>query len=151
MHQAFIVGPMLASGLALFGSAARIQADREAWINMQQEEPTSVRMSVSSLKDEPLVIRPAPAPEPITVQLPPIEVVGHVRRAVAKVEPPPVVGEVIAEPCSSWQDIGPAHVVDGNALGSPRRVRELCNRLVPPSEPAPESPVAPETSLAPTP
>jgi hypothetical protein len=147
MHQAFIVGPMLASGLALFGSAARIQADRSAWINVQREEPASVQMSVSSLKDEPLVIRPAPAPEPTTVQLPPIEVIGHIRRAAPKVEAPPVVGEVVAEPCSSWQDIGPAHVVDGNALGSPRRVRELCNRLVPPSEETFET----SPSLPPTP
>src|SRR5689334_16614537 len=59
MHQAFIVGPMLASGLALFGSAARIQADRSAWIRAPQDEPAPVRMSVSSLKDEPLVIRRA--------------------------------------------------------------------------------------------
>ena len=143
MHQAFIVGPMLASGLALFGSAARIQADRYAFIDMEAK-PTPVRVSVSSLKDEPLVIRRAPAPEPVTVQLPPIEVVGHIPRAASKTAPP-VVGEVVAEPCSTWQDIGPAHVVDGNALGSPRRVRELCNRLVPESEPASE------TSLAPTP
>lgn len=142
MHQAFIVGPMLASGLALFGSAARIQADRTAWISMQPEEPASARLSVSSLKDEPLVIRPAPEPEPNTVQLPPIEVIGHIPRAATKVEAPPMVGEVVAEPCSGWQDIGPAHVVDGNALGSPRRVRELCNRLVPPSEPELDSSLA---------
>jgi hypothetical protein len=142
MHQAFIVGPMLASGLALFGSAARIQADRGAWVSAP-EEPTPVRLSVSSLKDEPLVIRPAPEPEPITVQLPPIEVVGRIPRALPKAEPPPDVGEVVAEPCSGWQDIGPAHVVNGNALGSPRRVRELCNRLVPPSEPTPEPSPAP--------
>jgi hypothetical protein len=145
MHQAFIVGPMLASGLALFGSAARIQADRSAWINRQFEEPAPVRMSVSSLKDEPLVIRPAPAPETTMVQLPPIEVIGHIPRALPKAEAPPVVAEVVAEPCSGWQDIGPAHVVNGNALGSPRRVRELCNRLVPPSEPAPESSLTPTT------
>jgi hypothetical protein len=141
MHQAFIVGPMLASGLALFGSAARIQADRSAWISKQQEEPAPVRMSVSSLKDEPLVIRPAP--EPTMVQLPPIEVIGHIPRALPKTVAPPVVGEFVAEPCSGWQDIGPAHVVNGNALGSPRRVRELCNRLNPPSEPVPESSLAP--------
>jgi hypothetical protein len=143
MHQAFIVGPMLASGLALFGSAARIQADRSAWISTQQEEPAPVRMSVSSLKDEPLVIRPAP--EPTMVQLPPIEVIGHIPRALPKTETPPVAGEFVAEPCSGWQDIGPAHVVNGNALGSPRRVRELCNRLLPPSEPAPQSSLAPTT------
>lgn len=142
MHQAFIVGPMLASGLALFGSVARIQADRTAWLRQPQEEAPT-RVSVSSLKDEPLVIRRAPAPEPITVQLPPIEVVGHIRRSAPKSAPPPVAGEVVAQPCSSWQDIGPAHVVDGNALGSPRRVRELCNRLVPASEPAPETALAP--------
>jgi len=135
MHQAFIVGPMLVSGLALFGSAARIQADRGAFIDRQMIEPAPVRMSVSSLRDEPLVVRPAPEPEVTTVQLPPIEIVGRISRAAP--EAAPVETEVTAQPCSDWQDIGPAHVVEGTALGMPRRVRELCNRPVPPGEPAP--------------
>lgn len=138
MHQAFLVGPMLVSGLALFGSAARIQADRSAFIDRQAMEPAPVRMSVSSLRDEPLVIRPAPQPEVITVQLPPIQIVGRISRPAPKPVPAPVVTEVVAEPCSEWHDVGPAHVVEGTALGMPRRVRELCNRPVPPGEPAPD-------------
>ena len=128
MHTAFIVSPMLVSGIALFGSAVWIQADRNALINAPGDEPTPIRASISALGPaEATVVREEL--EPVTIELEAIEVIG--RRRVAKpATPAPAVGQLVAEPCSAWDEIGPERVIDGKPVGS-RRVRELCPRLLP--------------------
>jgi hypothetical protein len=125
MHPAFIVSPMLISGIALFGSAVWIQSDRNALIEPPQNEEAPIRATISALRDQPVTVREVD-PEPVVVELDPIEIVGR-RRVAPKVTPPPVIEEVAAEPCSSWAEIGPERVSNGTPLGT-RRVRELCTR-----------------------
>jgi hypothetical protein len=125
MHPAFIVSPMLVSGIALFGSAVWIQSDRNALIDAPHDDQP-IRTTISALEDrDPVTVR-EDDPEPVVVELDPIEIVGR-RRVAPKVTPPPVVAEAVAEPCSSWAEIGPERVIDGTPLGA-RRVRELCTR-----------------------
>ena len=127
MHPAFIVSPMLVSGIALFGSAVWIQADRNALIDAPQDDGAPIRATISALQDRDHVTVREEDLEPAVVELKPIEIVGR-RRVAPNVTPPPVVAEVVAEPCSSWAEIGPERVIDGTALGA-RRVRELCTRV----------------------
>jgi hypothetical protein len=126
MHPAFIVSPMLVSGIALFGSAVWIQADRNALIDAPQDDAVPIRTTISALEDRDRVTVREDF-EPIAVELDPIEIIGR-RRVSPKVTPPPVVAEAVTEPCSSWAEIGPERVIDGTALGA-RRVRELCTRV----------------------
>lgn len=126
MHQALIFGSMLTTGLALFGTAAWIQADRSAFTSPAPEFSVPiVHTTVSALKPE--VIEAAPA-EP-AVELPAVKITGRrsaaqvaatSTKAVAPLEPP-----LATAPCSPWQEIGPERVNDGTAIGV-RRVRQLC-------------------------
>jgi hypothetical protein len=126
MHPAFIVSPMLISGIALFGSAVWIQSDRNALIDSPQNDGAPIRATISALQDrDPVTVREEEL-EPAVVELDPIEIVGR-RRVAPKVTPASVPAEVVAEPCSSWTEIGPERVTDGTPLGT-RRVRELCTR-----------------------
>jgi hypothetical protein len=123
-----IVSAMLVSGMALFGSAIWIQADRAAWTSVPEEEVSPIQASISSLREAPPVVREDPVH--VTVELPPVEIVGRRPAPMRDAAPPP---EVVAEPCSAWEEIGPERVIDGAPMGS-RRVRQLCPRLLQPSE-----------------
>jgi hypothetical protein len=123
MHQAVIVSAMLVSGLALFGSVAWIQTDRAAWTSVPETEVIPVRATISSLREAPPVV--LEDPNHATVELPPVEIVG--RRPAAMPAAPQV--ELVSEPCSAWEEIGPSRVIDGIPVGA-RHVRQLCPRLL---------------------
>ena len=76
MHPAFIVSPMLVSGIALFGSAVWIQADRNALIDAPHDDATPIRASISALEDGDRVTVREEELEPVVVELDPIEIVG---------------------------------------------------------------------------
>jgi hypothetical protein len=123
MHQALIFSSMLATGVALFGTAAYVQADRNAFTDPFGEEALpGVRTTVSSLKPEEAP-RVEAASQPEILQLPPIEIIG--RRQIVAASTPKVSEPLAVEPCSPWEEIGPERVKDGNAIGL-RRVRTLC-------------------------
>ncbi len=124
MYQALIFGSTLAAGLALFGMAAWIQADRSAFTSRtaQTSEPV-VRTHIASLKPEST----EPTPTYTVVDLAPIEITAKPRATPRKVHSAPTAVEpaLATTPCSPWQEIGPQHVDDGAAIGV-RRVRTLC-------------------------
>lgn len=127
MHQAFIVCPMFVSGIALFGSAAWIQANRAALTDIRAEDGAPLRATVSAL-EAPAAVEVEERWEPIVVELAPIEIVGRSRVASRVSTLPPA--QAVAEPCSEWSEIGPERVLDGSGFGA-RHVRELCARFVP--------------------
>lgn len=136
MHQAVIVSGMLVSGLALFGSVVWIQTDRSAWTSVPENEVVPVRATISSLRDEPA--RVVPEPSRVTIELEPVEIVGR-KTAPPRAAPKPP--ELVAAPCSDWQEIGPERVIDGAALGM-RRVRQLCSRPIQTDERTESEPAA---------
>jgi hypothetical protein len=111
---------MLATGFALFGTSAWIEANRFALIDVpSNSDEVTLHTSVSSLKAEEEVSK---EPE-YTIVLPELQISGKRGRALrahARYELP-----IATEPCSPWQDVGPERVADGSPIGE-RRVRTLC-------------------------
>jgi hypothetical protein len=125
MDHRWIFGSMMATGFALFGTAAWIQSDRSALTSgPRSSESESIELVVSPLRGEEVartIAEPAAADEDAVMQIPPIEIIGRQRTPAAA---PPVRHEAV-EPCSPWQEIGSEHVDDGVPTGV-RRVRKLC-------------------------
>jgi hypothetical protein len=129
MHQAFIVSPMLVSGIALFGAAASIQSNPSAWTEEPKDEETPIRASISALGDENRD-RSSVSEEasPVTMELEPIEVIGRLPKA-SRTTAPRAPALVVTEPCSDWRELGPQRVIDGVPVGA-RRVQNLCSRVL---------------------
>jgi hypothetical protein len=118
MHQAWIFGSMLATGFALFGTAAWIEADRTAF-TAPEAEPSIVTHVASSITEESKPHYQEDTP----IMLEPVEIVARRPRPAAR--PVRLEPELATEPCSQWQELGPERVNDGNPIGV-RRVRSLC-------------------------
>lgn len=123
LHQALVFGSMLTAGVALFTTAAFIQADRAAFTSATPSEPAPLVQHVAALRSEPL--EPLVQEVAPMMMLPPIEIVGRKRSQRRIVPPAASVPAIVAEPCSDWQDLGPQRVEAGNGIGL-RRVRSLC-------------------------
>ncbi|MGC4089007.1 MAG: hypothetical protein QM756_14120 [Polyangiaceae bacterium] len=124
MHQSWIFGSMLTAGMGLFSTAAWIEADRAALTGRDaRADDAALRTTISSLKDDHAAKVEV---EDSTLMLPQIEITARRppqrprAQRVVRAEPP-----IATEPCSRWQELGPAIVDDGNPIGV-RRVRSLC-------------------------
>lgn len=113
----------LALGVAMFGTALYIQHEPLAFTHAE----TVIDADTEVVRDEPFEAvvteqerteAPAELGSTANSDTPPAA-----RRAVRGVAAPKA--EAPLEPCSDWQELGPAHVVDGVAIDS-RRVRLLC-------------------------
>jgi hypothetical protein len=125
MHQSWIFGSMLATGFALFATAAKIEADRSTFTSPQAAPEPPLRASVASLKVDK--VEPVVVEDDYVVELPQVEIVGKRSRARARPQPRLVLNEpqLATEPCSRWEELGPQRVDDGNGIGV-HRVRSLC-------------------------
>jgi hypothetical protein len=116
---------LFALGAALFGTALYVQTSPLAFTRAETAiddsgEPVRIEQSPKAVITEPDVAEATADPEATRpVELPPL----RVEAAAPAVRAPKARREL--EPCSNWQELGPAHVVDGVGLDQ-RRVRNLC-------------------------
>ena len=115
MYQPWVFAATIAAGSGLFAYAA-VQ-DGGMHLPDITPAPESVR------------VIPMPVPEPVAepvstvMEIEPIVIEAKRQVVRAKAAPPKLVEPT--RPCSSWREIGPAHVSQGKPTGTVS-VRELC-------------------------
>ncbi len=113
MYQSWVAAAALAAGTGVFAYAMTL-------------ERTPDMPSLRPMPDSVHVVPPpaataVPEPKSNVVEVPPITVKAHPREARLEPKPEPVA----TRPCSTWREIGPAHVIRGQPSGAVS-VRELC-------------------------
>jgi hypothetical protein len=123
----------LALGAALFGTALYVQTRPLAFTQTETvagEPAHPLRMEKAfdaGIVEPETTASPVTADSTAAVELAPLVVEGQRPARAAAPKATRAVERAVAplEPCTTWRDLGPSHVVDGVALDA-RRVRELC-------------------------
>jgi hypothetical protein len=116
----------LALGAALFGTALYIQTQPLAFTQIETTLEGSVEPVRGDESFDAAIVEPDTTLTPTATEAP--AATAPTRLSERRSQPGPAAAPKTSdplEPCSSWRELGPSHVVDGVGLDA-RRVRELC-------------------------
>jgi len=113
MYQPWVAAATLVAGAGIFAYALTLE---------QKPDVPSLRPLPDSVQVvPPPAAAPVPEPKDEPIQIEPVIIEARPKQARVESKLDPVA----TRPCSTWREIGPRHVVAGQASGAVS-VRELC-------------------------